>query len=53
LLTLFAVGTFASLVAAIVIELYLVAAIMWGIEVICSPLGVVGGSFPALLAVTS
>jgi len=52
-LTLFAVGTLASLVAAIVIEFYLVAAIMWGIEVICGSLGVVGGSFLALLAVTA
>jgi len=50
-LTLFAVGTFASLVAAIVIEFYLVAAIMWGLEIVCSLLGAIGGLFLALLAV--
>jgi hypothetical protein len=48
--SLFFVGTLVSVVAAVVIELFVFAALFQGLVVICSPLGVLGGFVLLLLA---
>jgi len=48
--SLFFVGTLVSVVAAVVIELFVLAALFQGLVVICSPLGVLGGFVLLLLA---
>ena len=48
--SLFFVGTLVSVVAAVVIELFVFVTFLQGLVVICSPLGVLGGFVLLLLA---
>jgi|GEM_PF-778886 len=50
---LFFLGTLVSTMAAVVIELFVIAAFIHGLNIICSPLGISGGFLLLLLAFTA